>query len=91
MKKPRILLTTILATLAAACSSTPLTEQERYEKEDREILRQEAFDRFVIACRAAHGRVYISGTGSSSRQRTASGIPMPGPGEDYACETRPLY
>ena len=91
MKTLYPLIISALALTTAACSSTPLTEQEQFEKEDREILRQEEFDRFVAACIAAHGRIHISGTGSSSRQQTASGIPMPGPGESYTCETRPIY
>ena len=91
MKTLYPLIISIFAVTTAACSSTPLTEQEQFEKEDREILRQEEFDRFVAACIAARGRVQISGTGSSSRRQTASGVPMPGPGESYSCETRPVY
>jgi hypothetical protein len=87
MKTIRFLILPIVLFIAG-CSSTPLTEEEQFAKEDREILREEAFSAFLAECRNAGGRARIEGTGSSRSRRTRDQVPIPGPGESYWCEMR---
>ena len=70
----------------SSCMST-LTEEERYEKDDREILRLERFHQAVADCDAIHGHMVIEGSGSEPA--TVGGkIQRPGPGQKYYCNVR---
>ena len=41
------------------CASEPLTEDEQYERDDREILRLEQYYKDVINCEASGGMIHI--------------------------------
>jgi len=70
----------------SSCAST-LTEEEQYEKDDREILRLERFHQAVADCDAIHGHMVIEGSGSNPA--TVNGkIQPPGPGQKYYCNVR---
>jgi len=73
--------------LSVMSCATPLTEDEQYEKENREILRQEKFYSVVEDCKAMRGHMVIEGSGGELA--TANGkIVLPGPGQKYYCEFR---
>ena len=42
------------------CSSTPLTEDQQYERDNKELLRIEAFERYAASCEAQGARVRIT-------------------------------
>ena len=41
------------------CASEPLTEQQQYERDDREILRLEQYHKDVANCEASGGMIHI--------------------------------
>ena len=80
------LLYLLLLVGVSSCAST-LTEDEQYEKDNREILRLERFHQAVADCDAMHGHMVIEGSGS--KPATVNGkIQLPGPGQKYYCYAR---
>ena len=80
------LLLLLLLVGISACAST-LTEEEQYEKDDREILRLERFHQAVADCDALREHMVIEGSGS--KPATVDGkIQPPGPGQKYYCNVR---
>lgn len=69
----------------SSCVAT-LTEEEQYEKDDRETLRRERFEQVVAECDALHGHMVVEGYGVKS---TKDGkLQVPGPGQKYYCNVR---
>ncbi len=61
-KMRAVLLLVIIGTLALTmgCSTTPLTEDQLYESENRELLRLEKFERDRQSCELAGGMIQIT-------------------------------
>jgi len=73
--------------LSVMSCAAPLTEDEQYEKENREILRLEKFYSVVEDCKVMRGHMVIEGSGGELA--TANGrIVPPGPGQKYYCKLR---
>jgi hypothetical protein len=70
----------------SSCAST-LTEEEQYEKDDRETLRLERFHRAVADCDAMRGHMVVEGSGSKPASVDGK-IQSPGPGQTYYCSVR---
>ncbi len=62
IKMRAVLLVVIISTLALTmgCSTTPLTEDQLYENENRETLRLEKFERDRMSCEQAGGMIKIT-------------------------------
>jgi hypothetical protein len=76
----------LLLLSVSSCAST-LTDDEQYEKDDREVVRLERFQQAVAECEAAHGYIVIEGIGSSAAP-TDGKYEMPGTGQKYYCKGR---
>ncbi len=70
----------------SSCAST-LTEEEQYERDDRETLRREKFEQLVAECDALHGHMVVEGYGISSATKGGK-LKLPGAGQKYYCKTR---
>jgi PBP1b-binding outer membrane lipoprotein LpoB len=49
----------LLMVLITGCASEPLTEQQQYERDDREVLRLEQYYKDVANCEASGGMMHI--------------------------------
>ena len=67
--------------LIGGCVSAPLTEEEHYDRDDREILRLERFYRDEKACKDAGGVMVIKRWGPTIRRKQAP----PRRWDDYGC------
>jgi len=86
-KKKRMKLLHLLLLLGISSCASTLTEDEQYEKDDRETLRRERFEQLVAECEAVHGHVVIEGYGISSATKGGK-LQAPGAGQKYYCKTR---
>lgn len=80
--KALIILSFIL--FCAACSMQPLTEAQKYERENKEILRVEKFYADEAACKARGGHMYVKRHMSIGKLRRNQ---PPEWGERYGCMT----
>ena len=77
----------VFMVLSVISCAAPLTEDEQYEKENREILRREKFYSVVEDCKAMRGHMVIEGSGGELVTANGKIVP-PGPGQKYYCELR---
>jgi len=82
----------LLAVLLGGCATAPLTEDEQYERENRNILRREAILKQIHKCYACSDCVLIekrtTGTRirrATKRYRTIEDIPTWAHSTDYLC------
>lgn len=68
--------------VCVACSTQPLTEEQLYERENREILRIEQFRTDEAICKAQGGIIFIKRHMSVGKLRRDT---PPKWGEQYAC------
>ncbi len=71
--------------LIGGCAGAPLTDEEQYERDDRETLRLEKFYRDEKACSAAGGFIIIQRWGGSRRSMSRKPLP-PSRWDSYGCE-----
>lgn len=79
------LLSLVFLILLGGCASVPLTDEERYEREDREILRIEQFYREEKACRDSGGIMVIKRWGTTARQHVSGKLQPPRRWDSYGC------
>ena len=87
----KLLTMALCAILIGGCASVPLTDEQLYERENRETLRLEQFYRDERACRRAGGFIVIKRWSNARRKSSGRKLAPPGRGDTYGCATRMGY
>ena len=75
----------VVLILIGGCATAPLTDEQQYERDNKETLRLEQFYRDEAACMAWGGIIVIHRWGYTIKQRTSRKMTPPRQYDTYGC------
>ncbi len=85
------LLSLVLLILLGGCASAPLTDEQQYDRDNKEILRIEKFYRDERNCLDTNGVMVIRRWGITARQRVGHKLAPPRRWDTYGCMRGGLF